>query len=260
MVCYAHFIFYSVRMLSSGAATKKHSEHRVALRTKVPTSSEYLNILFASLGHCFNLEEIYVKIEDNGSPLSLTNYSVLHILELGMYGKLTLNISSDFPIQSLESLTIHAGNLGNTLGLKTCETIGELLSASTSLKQLHFHSKGKKWSVGFKGMKAITKGINSNMALPLRSLEIECKCTFSNTAAKSLALFIRNNTVLKYVRMCNVEFSGCGPIELTLALFYCSNLHEKKLEKLLLHSIVTDDEVTKLNQMFHDHPHMLHCI
>ena len=60
--------------------------------------------------------------------------------------------------------------------------------------------------------------------------------------------------------MCNVEFNGCGLIELTEALLHCSSLQEKKLENLLLHRIESDDEVTKLNQMFHDHPDMLHCI
>ena len=106
-------------------------------------------------------------------------------------------------------------------------------------------------------MEAITKCMSDNIALPLRSLEIECNCKFSNTAANFLEQFIRNSTAL---RMCNLAFSGCGFIELTEALLHCYSLQEKKLEKLLLHSIASDDEVTKLNQMFHDHPDMLHCI
>ena len=412
------------------------TEHRVAVKTDQPMSSEKLNTLFAALGSW--LEEMYLKLADNGSSLSLTNLPALHILELGMCSKSTFNISSDFPLQSLESLTINAGNGGNTLGLKSCEAIAKFLSSSTSLKELYFNvAEGKKWSMGSKGMEAITKGMSENMALPLRSLEIECKCTFSNTAAnflsiyigrstilqdlslrsitisatcmeaitkgmsdnmalplrsleieynctfsdtaanflsiyigrstilqdlslrsitisatameaitkgmsdnmalplrsleiecyctfsdtaanvlsiyigrstilqdlslrsitisatcmeaitkgmsdnmalplrslkieckctfsniaaKSLSLFIRNSTALKYIRMCNVAFNGCGLIELTEALLHCSSLQEKKLEKLLLHSIASDDEVTKLNQMFHDHPDMLHCI
>ena len=294
------------------------TEHRVAVKTDQPMSSEKLNTLFAALGPW--LEELYLKLADNGSSLSLTNLPTLHILELGMCSKSTLNLSSDFSLQSLESLTINAGNAGNTLGLKSCEAIGKLLSTSTSLKELYFKvAEGKKWSMGSKGMEAITKGMRDNMALPLRSLEIECKCTFSDTAAnflsiyigrstilqdlslrsitisatcmeaitkgmsdnmalplrsleiecncpftktaaKSLGQFIRNSTALKYVRMRNVEISGCGLRELTEALLHCSSLQEKKLEKLLLHSIASDDEVTKLNEMFHDHPDMLHCI
>ena len=235
------------------------TEHRVAVKTDRPMSSEKLNTLFAALGPW--LEELYLTLADNGSSLSLTNLSALHILELGMCSGSTFNISNGFSLQSLESLTINANNKGSTLGLKSCNGIGKLLSTFTSLKELYFKiAKGKKWGVGSKGMDVITKGLSDNMALPLRSLEIECKCTFSNMAAKSLALFVRNSTALKYVRMCNVQFSGCGLIELTEALLHCSSLQEKKLENLLLHSIASDDEVTKLNQMFHDHPDMLHCI
>ena len=79
-------------------------------------SSEKLNTLFAALGPW--LEELYLKLADNGSSLSLSNLSTLHIhvLELGMCSKSTFNIlSSDFPLQSLESLTINAGNICNTL-------------------------------------------------------------------------------------------------------------------------------------------------
>ena len=235
------------------------TEYRVAVKIDQPMSSETLNTLFAALGPW--LEELYLKLADNGSSLSLTNLPALHILELGMCSKSTLNLSSDFPLQSLESLTINAGNGGNTLGLKSCEAIAKFLSSSTSLKEVYFNlSEGKQWSVGSMGMVAITKGMSDNMALPLRSLEIECNCTFRNTAAKSLGQFIRNSTALKYIRMYNIQFIGCGLIELTEALLHCSSLQEKKLEKLLLHRIESDDEVTKLIQMFHDHPDMLQCI
>ena len=235
------------------------TEHRVAVKTVQPMSSEKLNTLFAALGPW--LEELYLKLSDNGSSLSLTNLSALHILELGMCSKSALHLSSDLSLQSLQSLTINAGNSGNTLGLKSCDAICKLLSTSTSLKELNFNVAPRKtWSMSTKGMDAITKSMSDNMALPLRSLKIECRCTFSNIAAKSLALFIRNTTALKYIRLCDVAFSGCGLIELTEALLHCSSLQEKKLEKLLLHSIASDDEVTKLNQMFHDHPDMLHCI
>ena len=247
-----------LQILSSGAESgdTKSTEHRVALRTEEPMSSEYLNIIFTGLGTY--LEEMYLRLADNGSSLSLSNLPALHILELGMCSKSTFNISSDFSLPSLESLTINAGNAGNTLGLKSCEAIYKLLSTSTSLKELYFNGR-QKWSVGIKGMEAITKGMSDNMALPLRSLEIECNCSFTKTAAKSLGQFIKNSTALKYIGMCNVEFSSCGLIESTEALLHCSSLQEKKLN-LLLHSIASDDEITKLNQMFHDYPDRLHCI
>ena len=177
------------------------TEHRVAVKTDQPMSSEKLNTLFAALGPW--LEELYLKLADNGSSLSLINLPALHILELGMCSKSTFNISSDFPVPSLQSLTINAGNAGNTLGLKSCKAIGQLLSTSTTLKELYFNAARRKmWGMSTEGMGAITKGMSDNMALlPLRCLQIECKCTFSTTAATSLALFFKNSTSLNCVRM-----------------------------------------------------------
>ena len=248
-----------LQMLSSGAKSgdTKSTEHRVALRTEEPISSEDLNIIFTGLGTY--LEEMYLRLADNGSSLSLCNLPALHILELRMCSKSTFNISSDFSLQSLESLTINARNSGNTLGLKSCEAIGKLLSTSISLKELHFNvAKGKIWSVGSKGMEAITKCISNNMALPLRSLEIECKCTFSNTAGKSLALFIRNSTSLKCVRMCNITVSAQGLQEVHEAIQHCSSLQEKKL-KLLIH-VECSEDATKYKQLFNDYPDKLDSI
>ena len=246
-----------LQMLSSGAESgdAKSTEHRITLRTEEPMSSEYLNIIFTGFGTY--LEEMYLKLSDNGSSLSLTNLPALHILELGMCSKSTFTISSDFSLPSLESLTINAGNGGNTLGLKSCEAIAKFLSSSTSLKEVYFNLyEGKQWSVGSKGVEAITKCISNNMALPLRSLEIECKCTFSNTAGKSLALFIRNSTSLKCVRMCNITVSAQGLQEVHEAIHNCSSLQEKKLNKLLLHV----EDATKYKQCFNDYPDMLDSV
>ena len=105
----------------SGELTSDDLQCRVAVKTDQPMSSEKLNTLFAALGPW--LEELYLKLADNGSSLSLTNLPTLHILELGMCSKSPLNLSSDFSLQSLQSLTINAGNGGNALGLKSCEAM-----------------------------------------------------------------------------------------------------------------------------------------
>ena len=233
------------------------TEHRVAVKTDQPMPSEKLNTLFAALGPW--LEELYLKLADNGSSLSLTNLSALQILELGMCSKSTLNLSSDFSLQSLESLTINAGNAGNTLGLKGCEAICKLLSTSTSLKELHFNAAPRKtWSMSTKGMEAIAKSMSDNMALPLRSLQIECKCIFTNIAATSLALFIKNSTSLKYVSMCNITVSAQGLQEVHEAIEHCSSLQEKKLK--FLHHVECSEDATKYKQLFNDYPDMLDSI
>ena len=234
------------------------TEHRVAVKTDQPMSSEKLNTLFAALGPW--LEELYLKLADNGSSLSLTNLSALRILELVMCSKSTLNISFEFSLQSLESLTINAGYGGNTLGLKSCEAIGKLLSTSTSLKELHFNCLLYTfWSMSTKDMEVITKGMSDNMALlPLRSLQIECKCIFSNIAVTSLVLFIENSTSLKCVSMCNIAVSAQGLQEVHETMHNCSSLQEKKLKLVLC--VECSEDATKYKQLFNDYPDMLDSI
>ena len=248
-----------LKMLLRGAETRNSDMLRLALRTKEPMSSKKLHDLVAGFGPC--LEELYLKVEDNSSPIFLSSFSALHILELEMccYCKYSF-IYSDMSFRSLESLTIGAEFVGNPLGLKSCEAIGKFLSTSVYLKELHFTARRSSWSMSSVGMEAITKGMSDNIALALRSFKIECDCTFSNLAATYLAVFIGRSTTLEYVRLSNVTFTGYGLIEITEALHQCSSLQEKKLEVALLLMKASDNEVTKLNQMFHDYPGMLDSV
>ena len=235
------------------------TEHRVAVKTDQPMSSEKLNTLFAALGPW--LEELYLKLADNGSSLSLTNLPALHILELGMCSKSTFNISSDFPVPSLESLTINAGNSGNTLGLKSCKAIGQLLSTSTTLKELYFNAAHRKmWGMSTEGMGEITKGMSDNMALlPLRSLQIECKCTFSNTAATSLALFFKHSTSLNCVVMLkNIDWRASRisksdkQSDVMRFSVITTGLHYNRISRLYLHNNnISDVGATDLAQALH---------
>ena len=230
---------------------KGGTEHRVAVKTGQPMSSEKLNTLFATLGPW--LEELYFKLADNGSSLSMTNLSALHILELGMYSSIPFNIFNDFTFQSLESLTINAGNVGITLGLKTGEAIAKFLSSSTSLQELHFNdAHGKTWRMSTKCIEAITKSMSDNMALPLRSLQIECKCALTNIAATSLALFIKNSTSLNYAGMWNISVNGRGLQEVHEAVHNCSSLQEK-FEKLRLDVECWEDSTKYTQLWFNDY-------
>ena len=360
-----------LHMLVSGAETGDN-ECKVALKT-ISMTSEKLNVLLNVFASC--LEEIYyLRIPDNGSSLAFPLLPALHILELGMYNsKSTFNVSCDFPFQSLESLTIRSSNhkASVTLGVKTCKAIGRFLSSSTSLKELRLHSEryDHKWSVRDKGIEAITKcmsdntalplksleincmctftttttrslaqfitrsstmqylklyiaeiedvgtftksisdnialplksleidckctftttatrslaqfisksttlqylklcianfedvdtftkGMSDNTALPLKSLEIDCKCTFTTTTTRSLAHFITRSTTLQYLRLCSVTFSAQNLIELAEAIHHSSSLQEKKLEELLFH-VECSEDVASLKHMFNDHPDM----
>ena len=199
-------------MLVSGAETGDN-ECKVALKTMSMTS-EKLNVLLDGFASC--LEELYyLRIPDNGSSLAFPLLPALHILELGMYNsKSTFNVSCDFPFQSLESLTIRSSNrkASVTLGVKTCKAIGRFLSSSTSLKELRLHSEryDHKWSVRGKGIEAITKCMSDNIALPLKSLEINCMCTFTTTTTRSLAQFITRSSTMQYLKLYIAEIEDVG--------------------------------------------------
>ena len=229
-------------------------DYRVAVKTTSMTP-ENMDILVN--GFSSHVEELYyLKIPDNGNSLSLPPLSTLHILELEVENnKSAFNISCDLSFSSLEALIISSSCDGTNLGVKACKAIGKLLSSTTSLKQiclsLNIESNN--------GMEVITKGLSDNIAVPLKSLDIDCKCTFTTTATRSLAQFITRSTTLQYIRICHVTFSAHVLIELTEAIHHCSRLQEKKLEKLTFR-VECSEDVVNLRHLIEDHPDMLKSI
>ena len=171
----------NLHMLVSGAKTC-NSNYRVALKF---TSMKSINIHILVNGFSPNVEELYLKIP---LSLSLSPLTKLRILEIDNC-EFAFNISCDSPLSSLEALIIKC----TTLGTQICETIGKLLS-STSLKK--FLLKNYK-PVSDEDMEVIAKGLSDNIDLPLRSLDIDCKCTFTTTATRSLAQFITRSATLQ---------------------------------------------------------------
>ena len=182
-----------LHMLVSGAKTCC-SDYRVALNTTSMTSKN-MHILMNSFSS--NVEELYpFKIPDN---LSLPPLTKLRILELQIDNhEFTFNISCDSTFPSLKALIISSGHECITLGTQTCATIGKLLS-STSLKT--FRLSACSTHVSNKDMKIITKSLIDNINLPLRSLDIDCKCTFTTTATRSLVQFITRSATLQYFKI-----------------------------------------------------------
>ena len=232
---------------------------RVASLKTISMTPENMNILVN--GFSSNVEEIYyLQIPDNGNSLSLPPLSTLHILELEIGNNISpFNISCDFSFPSLEALIISSSRKGTTLGAKTCKAIGKLLSSTTFLKtfclSLNTKSRGYSAHVSNNGMEIITKGLSDN--IPLKSLDIDCKCTFTTTATRSLVQFITRSTTLQYIKICHVTFSAQGLIELTKAIHHCSRLQEKKLEKLTLMELMEcSQDVVNLKHMFNEYPDM----
>ena len=239
-----------LHMLVNGAETGD-DDYRVAVKT----TPENMNILVN--GFSSNVEELYyLKITNNDNSLSLPPLSTLHILELQINDNISpFNISCDLSFSPLEALIISSSCEGTTLGAKTCKTIGKLLSSTTSLKQICLSLNIESSAHESNGMEVITKGLSDNTALPLKSLDIDCKCTFTTIVTRSLVQFITRSTTLQYIRICHVTFSAQGLIELTEAIHHCSRLQEKKLEKLIFHVEYSED-VVNLRHMIKDHPDM----
>ena len=189
--------------LVSGAKTGD-GDYRVAVKTTSMTS-ESMNILVN--GFSSHVEELYyLKIPDNGNSLSLPTLPTLHILELQVdNNESPFNISCDLSLSSLEALIISSSCKGTTLGAKTCEAIGKLLSSTTSLKEFHLSPNTESCEhsahVNNKHMEVITKGLSDNIALPLKSLDIDCKCTFTTAATRSLVQFITRSTLLQCLKI-----------------------------------------------------------
>ena len=192
-----------LHMLVSGAKTGD-GDYRVALKTASMTP-ENMNILVT--GFSSNVEELYyLKIPDNGNSLSLPPLSTLRILELQVeINSSAFNISCDLSLSSLEALIISSSHKSTILGAKTCEAIGKLLSSTTSLKEFHFSPNIRNHAfsphVSNNSMEVITKGLSDNIAVPLESLDIDCKCTFTTTATRSLVQFITRSTTLQYLKI-----------------------------------------------------------
>ena len=295
-----------LHMLLKGAATGDLQQCSVSLKTYTTEikymSSDNLNLLLTRFSGC--VEELYLRVM---TPLSLPHLSALRILELSLGG---LSDVWDFSLPVLESLTV-IGTAQNSINPSTKKAVCKLLSSSSSIVQLHLKSK-----VIDQSMEEIFQSVGDNIALPLKSLDIDCKCTFTTTATRSLVQFIARNTTLQYlkihintiddvdifakglsdnialplksldigskctftttttrslvqfitrsttlqyIRICHVTFSAQCLIELTEAIHHCSRLQEKKLEELTFR-VECSEDVISLRHMIKDHPDMLEII
>ena len=243
-----------VRMLVSGAETGDIQQSCVALKTARSMTTDTLHLLFTCFSGC--VEELYLRIS-RGMTMSLSDLSALRILELSM--GMVADVS-DFSSNRLESLTIIATSMV-TFCNTSCEAIGKYLSSTCFLKTCHLRAvDGKTLILSNDGLEAITKGMSDNIALPLESLEIDCMCTFTTTATRSLAQFITRSTTLQYLRLCSVTFNVREFIELLVAVNHSSSLQEKKLEKfdILCSDMSTEEDRANLTPLFNCHPDLVH--
>ena len=107
----------------------------------------------------------------------------------------------------------------------------------------------------FENVNVFVKSLSDNIALPLRTLTIDCKCTFTSTATRSLVQFITRTTTLQCIRIRHVTFNAQPLIELTDAIHHCSTLQKKQLMDLTF-CVECSEDVVNLRDMINDHPDM----
>ena len=132
----------------------------------------------------------------------------------------------------LKSLEIKSDYCGFTTTATEC--VCRLISKSTALEYLKIHISTI--------ANIFAQSFGNNVALPLKSVDIDSKCTFTTIATKSLVQFITKSTTLQYIGICHVTFSAQGLIELTEAIHHCSGL-QTKLEKLTFFVECSEDVV-----------------
>ena len=259
-----------IRMLVAGASTiddtsarvvglrgSQRSEYDGGGRQPLSVSAEGLLTLFTELENVIHLQELHLELPAECSSITWPDLSGLRVLHLAISGERNWRLDTLLPHLSLESLTIEStlGRGTGTVVFEDCEAIRVLLSSSNCLKCLHFQRYESPLDIDPKGMEVITRAMSENEHLPLRCVVMECRCTFSDTAAHSLAVFIRKSTTLHHLSIERCTFSAHGLLELAQAIHHSSSLQERKLKDLTC-TEDGDDEATYA-QLLADYPHIV---
>ena len=240
-----------LKMFCDGITSTKEADFKIGLKVLVHMATEKTETLLTNLGP--HIQELHLKLRDGS--IVLENLSALQVLHLELNCKETFDLTTSLLLQSLESLTVEAGSGSNVLGLKSCAAIRVLAS---SLKYLKFRS-GKKELHGWirkqividsKCMESITKAMANNTSLQLMSLEMDCACTFTATAAEWLTTFITNSKQLQNLHIgsqCILEQEGIESLVKALA-----NNESLPLKNLTLHVLeISDTTADSLALLIH---------
>ena len=263
-----------VRMLVAGASTRDDTSARVVgLRGRerreeyggghwpLLVSAEGLLTFSTELENVICLQELHLWLPAECSSITWPDLSGLRVLHLAISGERNWRLDTLLPHLSLESLTIEPASGGgtDTVVFEDCVAIGMLLLSSNCLKCLHFLFIDHGLAIVPQGMEPIIKAMSENEHLPLRSVVMECWFRFSDTAAHSLAVFIRKSTTLHHLSTAQFTFSAHGLLELAQAIHHSSSLQERELKELTC-TVDGDDEITYCAQLLHCYPRMVPCL
>ena len=202
------------KMFCDGITSTKEVDFKIGLKVLVYMATEKTGTLLTNLGP--HLQELHLKLRDGS--IVLEKLSAVQVLHLELNCKETFDLTPSLLPQSLESLTIEAGSGSNVLGLKSCAAIRKF--STSSFEYLKFISGKGELQIGTKCMESITRAMADSTSLQLRSLEVNCACTFTATAVEWLTTFITNSKQLQNLHIgpqCTLEQEGIESLVKALA-------------------------------------------
>ena len=202
-----------LKMFCDGITSTK-ADFKIGLKVLVHMATEKIETLLANLGP--HIQELHLKLRDG--CIVLENLSALQVLHLELNCKKTFDLTPSLLPQSLEALTIEAGSGSSDQGLKSCAAIRKF--STSSFEYLKFISGKGELQIGTKCMESITRAMADSTSLQLRSLEVNCTCTFTATAADWLTTFITNSKQLQNLHIgppCTLEQEGIESLVKALA-------------------------------------------
>ena len=265
-----------IMMLMAGASTgpDETSANLISLRggedngkgcyLPLSISAKSLSMIFNNWKKIIHLQELILQLPVECSAISWPDLTGLQVLHLGISGKRDWRLDTLYSSPShIRSLTIEITDNQAMVGHNDCQAIGELISYSEYLQELCFLTNvlsiTDSMQVTNEGIESIMQAITNNQKLPLRSIVVKCKCTFTDTAAHSLAQFIRNSTTIQTLSMQGCVFSVHGLLELVQATHHSSCLLKRKLE--YLHCRIDEDyHVAEFAQLMKDYRNVVGMI
>ena len=245
-----------MKMLAVGTSAESCTSGRV-VGLRDGTLSNF-NLILTELNSIVIHHQLSLHLSDSyteSDHVIWPNLSALRVLELVISGKSNWKLKTLLPHLSLESLTIAPACYGTSLMYEDCNAISDHVKSATILKELRI-SSNEAFAIDIcdeKGVEAITAALASNCSLPLDRLELEAQCTFTTTAADSLAQFITNTTKLKHLSIRKCTFSSYALLVLARS-HNC--LHARKSWNFLL-AVHGDSEAKAFVQLLMDYPDMM---
>ena len=245
-----------VSMLAAGAGTRSEPRRRVIeLRRDLLQecalllSINCLNMLFTEWRRILLLHQLSLILPMScDHNITWPDLSALRVLKIVIRGKTSWKLNTFIPHLSF---TIAPGNDYSQVEYDNCVAIGDHISTN-SLKELHLLAH----SINVKGVEAITAALASNQSLPLERLEFKCECTFTATAGDSLAQFITNTTILKYLSIKKCTFSAHALLVLARAIHHNSILQTKNVQEFMF-TVNGDNEAKDLAQLLVEYQELM---